>query len=133
MKIRIIKYVTFWNVRDARENPTWLFVFGDNDEQHGNGGQAQIRDEPNSIGIPTKKAPSYDPNSFYNDNEFTQNCGNIKRACFHILSILKSNKYDTLVLPFDGFGTGLANLDTKAPKTFEFLLEIVELMIKQLK
>lgn len=48
----------YWTVNDARSNKNSLFVYGDNDIKKGKKGQAIIRDEPNAIGIPTKKYPS---------------------------------------------------------------------------
>lgn len=48
-------YPSFWTVAIVRQYPNALFVFGDNDCGKGTGGQAIIRNEPNSIGLPTKK------------------------------------------------------------------------------
>ena len=41
---KIIIYDTFWNIKDTRENPNYLFVFGDNDIKKGKKGQAVIID-----------------------------------------------------------------------------------------
>ena len=50
-----------------RENPNWLFVFGDNALRYGKGGQAVIRDEPNAFGIVTKLKPSNSNDSYMTD------------------------------------------------------------------
>ena len=44
---------------DLRANPDTLYVFGDNMRRRGMGGQAaEMRGEPNAVGIPTKWRPS---------------------------------------------------------------------------
>ncbi|KKL05458.1 hypothetical protein LCGC14_2605850, partial [marine sediment metagenome] len=44
-----------------RDEPDTLFVFGDNMQRRGLGGQAfAMRGEPNAVGIPTKIFPSMD-------------------------------------------------------------------------
>jgi hypothetical protein len=44
--------------KDLRENPDKRYVFGDNVERRGYGGQAkEMRGEPNAIGVVTKWAP----------------------------------------------------------------------------
>jgi hypothetical protein len=39
-------------------HPHTLFVFGDNVQRYGKGGQAMIRDEPNALGVATPPSPS---------------------------------------------------------------------------
>jgi len=110
-----------WTRLDVNSNTNYLFVFGDNDIKQGMGGQAIIRNEPNAFGIPTKKLPSMSSNSFYTDNEYDKNIKKINKAIYKIIKEFMKNKYTTLVLPKDGLGTGLAQLNVKAPKTFKFL------------
>lgn len=109
----------YWTVNDARSNKNSLFVYGDNDIKKGKKGQAIIRDEPNAIGIPTKKYPSLYNHSFYTDTEIELNKKKIDNAIDLLLE--KSANYDYVVFPKDGLGTGLAKMDTKAPKTFAYL------------
>jgi len=116
-KIRIFK--GWWNVNDVKNNPNCLFIFGDNDVKTGHGGQAIIRDLPNSIGIPTKKFPTLEPNSFYNDLEIEKNKMKISFAIKNIIN--ESKKYKYIILPEEGLGTGLADLKNKAPETFKYL------------
>ena len=71
--MEIIIFDGFWTVSDVKMAPDYLFIFGDNDIQKGKGGQAIIRDEPNTFGIPTKKQPNNNLNSFYYDVEYDQN------------------------------------------------------------
>ena len=118
---KIIIYDTFWNIKDTRENPDYLFVFGDNDIKKGKKGQAVIRDEPNALGIPTKKFPSFNISSFYYDSEFEDNKKKIDLAINNIIKNFMKKKYTRLVIPSNGFGTGLSKLNIKAPKTFKYL------------
>lgn len=55
-----------------RENPNYLFVFGDNTLRYGKGGQAVIRDEPNAFGIVTKLKPSTSNDSYMTDKDSYQ-------------------------------------------------------------
>lgn len=120
---KICIFGRFWDVSDCNASPKSLFVFGDNDVEKGCGGQAVIRHCRNAIGIPTKKYPSYRPDSFYTDAEYDKNCQKITDAVESI--IFESKKYNEIVFPADGFGTGLASLESKAPKTLKFINELV--------
>lgn len=110
----------FWTESDVISNPEKIFIFGDNDQRAGKGGQAIIRDQPNTFGIRTKKYPSNDPDSFYTDDEFAENCRKIRED---ILSIRQRFFDKTIVLSSGGYGTGLSKLPQMAPVTFQFLNE----------
>ncbi|BCS83105.1 hypothetical protein QLL95_gp1018 [Cotonvirus japonicus] len=126
-KSKIIIFKGFWNVEDVEINPKALFLYGDNNVKIGKGGQAIIRDLPNTFGIPTKKYPSNHSSSFYTDKEFQQNAENITNAINSI--IMLSNKYDYVVLPENGFGTGLSELPQRAPKTYKYLSDQIKNLI----
>jgi hypothetical protein len=103
----------------VRENRHKIFIFGDNLLGKGFGGQAKaMRGEPNAIGIPTKKTPSMDNDAFFTDIEFETNKAAIGRA-FRKLSELPYGT--TIVIPTSGLGTGRAELQQRAPKTFAHL------------
>lgn len=105
----------------VRANPDRVFLFGDNVEQRGFGGQAAaMRGEPNTIGIPTKKSPSYSDDAFFTDDEFEQNKASIDLA-FSKLAIAVSDATRMIIVPANGLGTGRAELDKRAPKTFAYL------------
>ena len=53
-----------------QENPNVIFVFGDNLLRKGKGGAAKLRDEPNTYGFITKKAPNNQDSSFYRPIEY---------------------------------------------------------------
>lgn len=119
MPSKIIIFKDYWTIYDVESNPHLLFVFGDNNIKQGKGGQAIIRDCKNTIWIPTKKHPTNYPESFYTDSELNQNKFQIENAVNKIIAL--SDFYRGVVLPEDGFGTGLADLENKAPKTFDYL------------
>lgn len=105
---------------DIQSNPDKIYLFGDNDLRTGLGGQAkEMRGEPNAIGVRTKKAPLNDPSVYYTDNEFKDNVKKINDDIQQIRNAMLRGKI--LVIPEDGIGTGLAELRTKAPKTFAHL------------
>lgn len=102
--------------QDLRSNPDKVYLFGDNLERKGLGGQAKsMRGEPNAIGIPTKKKPSMTGDSFMSDADYDSNIKAIDEAFARI------PQGKTIVIPKAGIGTGLAKLQEKAPKTFEYL------------
>ena len=119
-------YPSFWTVAIVRQYPHALFVFGDNDCGKGTGGQAIIRNEPNSIGLPTKKMPRNTKHSFYTDEEYADNCLKIDIAIQSILKVALQKKYTTIVLPANGFGTGLSQLQNKAPHTLAYIEQKIE-------
>jgi len=116
IKVEHVRFIT----RDyVRANPDKTFLFGDNLEQRGYGGQAAaMRAEPNAVGIPTKKKPSMGPDAFFTDAEFEQNKAAIDRA-FATIAITDSTR--VIVIPSDGLGTGRAQMQKRAPKTFAYL------------
>ena len=118
-----------WITREfVQANPDRIFLFGDNLEHVGMGGQAAaMRGEPNAIGIPTKKSPSMSDEAFFTDYEFDSNCVEIDMAITglwdlwldHVATFCTDDI--PVVIPSDGLGTGLAELDKRAPKTFSYL------------
>jgi len=99
---------------DLKANPDVLFVFGDNEERTGLGGQAaQCRGEPNAVGVATKRSPSMNEDSFWSDADF-ERCAaiidaDLERALAHIQA------GGVVVFPLSGIGTGLSQLPQRAP------------------
>ena len=104
-----------WTVRaDLRNNPEHLFVFGDNMVRKGFGGQAlEMRGEPNAIGVPTKRTPSMSPSAFFSEADLEKVKPEIDKAFERLRAHLAGG--GTVVLPRDGIGTGLAQLESRAP------------------
>ena len=100
----------------VRRNKNKIYLFGDNLEREGYGGQAAaMRGELNAIGIPTKKKPDMSESSFFTDDEFEDNKDAIDAA------VARIPKDATVIIPMAGLGTGRAQLKERAPKTFEYL------------
>ena len=103
-----------------RAHPNRLFVFGDNFEQCGFGGQArQCRGEPNTIGIPTKRLPSMVPHAFLTDADLDEWRRQSAPAFARIADALERGQ--SVVMPAAGIGTGLADLERRAPAIWEAL------------
>ena len=113
----------------VQEHPDFIFLFGDNLQKRGMGGQAkEMRGEPNAIGIPTKKKPTMDEDAFFTDKELEENKAHIDHAILEIWNIKDEydNKKDVIVIPEDGLGTGLAQLPERAPKTYAYLKKRIQ-------
>jgi hypothetical protein len=99
---------------DIRNNPDVIYLFGDNDLRSGLGGQAkEARNEPNAVGIRTKKKPSRTEDSYFTDSEYDENVRRIDND-FAQIPVGKS----IVILPM---GIGLAELPTRAPRTYAYL------------
>jgi hypothetical protein len=87
-------------------------VFGDNMVERGMGGQAkEMRGEPNAVGIPTKKFPHMRAGAFFTDADFD---AWFAKANPKFQRLKNSNQ--PIVWPEDGIGTGLAQLQQRAPR-----------------
>ena len=53
-----------------KSHPNEIFVFGDNKLRSGYGGAASLRDEVNTYGFITKRAPNNHDSSFYRPDEY---------------------------------------------------------------
>lgn len=128
MRVERMKWITREIVRANRDK---AFLFGDNVERRGLGGQAkEMRGEPNAIGIVTKWSPSASESAFFSDTHFVENCERISDdlSRLYVARSRWESRFNTVVIPLDGIGTGLAQLDKRAPKTFAYLQKrLVEL------
>jgi len=115
---------------DLKNNPNLYYIFGDNDMRIGTGGQAfEMRGEPNAIGIRVKKAPKTLLYAYYNDKDYSKNIEKISEDICNIDKLLLQDK--TVVFPSDGIGTGLARLNEVAPKTFKYLTNSLNKLLKK--
>lgn len=109
---------------DLRANPNVIYLFGDNLLEVGMGGQAgEMRGAPNAVGIPTKKAPGMGDEDFFTDDEFDYNKAMIDVNIEQVIIKRTVLAATAVVIPLDGLGTGLAELDIRAPRTFVYLEE----------
>jgi predicted NAD-dependent protein-ADP-ribosyltransferase YbiA (DUF1768 family) len=97
-----------------KDAPDVLFVFGDNLRRVGMGGQAaEMRGEPNAVGIPTKIAPSMAPDAFFTDADLSKALDAFAEAFARLEAHLRAG--GTIVVPEAGIGTGRAQLEQRAP------------------
>ena len=121
----------FIKIEDCLSNPKTLYLFGDNLLRKGKKGQAQIRDCVNSFGIATKHLPSMSPEAFFEDSP--ECLEYIHKDFKKLKEVLGIGKYDTVVIPANGIGTGLAKLPEKAPKVFALLNRYLQDLAKAFK
>lgn len=106
--------------KDLQDNPQALFVFGDNMQRRGMGGQAkEMRGERNAVGIPTKKSPAMTANAFFSDADFPKAQVEIDKEFDRLEAHVRAG--GVVVYPKDGIGSGSAKLKEKAPKIAEYL------------
>lgn len=128
--------------KEIQANPDILYVFGDNLDRVGWGGQAsEMRGEVNSVGIATKRSISHSyPDDYFFD--YQSDVIGILDAEFDFLvefinrnKVLTeggwdaTNRYKVVVIPEDGLGTGLSKMPEHAP----LALEHIEKRIRQLE
>lgn len=109
--------------------PNTLFVFGDNLQRRGFGGQAkEMRGEPNAVGLPTKRAPHMYKDAFLMDTDL-ETIRRVTQADLRRLLNCAALS-GTIVWPRDGIGTGLAALGANAPAIKAFYDGILERLKK---
>lgn len=100
-----------------RKQPDTLFVFGDNMQRAGLGGQArEMRGEPNAVGIPTKWRPSNANDAFFTDLDMPA----VQDAIDDAFARLEAHQ-GPIVWPAAGIGTGLAHLKSRAPTIAQYI------------
>lgn len=119
-----LKIVHRYTREQIMRNPKTLYVFGDNLERTGYGGQAgEARDCPNAIGIPTLVSPRIPASR--------ESFRKLRGVCRIQFLKLKWHLMwgGTVVWPQDGVGTGIANLKFHCPE----LLDYIEGQLSELK
>lgn len=117
-----VKFVKLYTDELIAQHPDWLFVFGDNYERKGTGGQAKVcRGKPNVIGWPTKRAANHLPAALLKSREFEEWLEVTTPDREAIEAALHAGK--TVVFPEDGIGTGLAKLEVNAPNILNYINE----------
>lgn len=128
MKGKVIrqKWITRDNVNASKSA---LFVFGDNMDRVGLGGQAgAMRGAPNSVGIPTKWSPGMSARDFFSnadlpvvrpvlDAEFAKLMRHLERG-------------GNVVIPSDGLGTGLSQLGQRAPAVLDYIESMIDSLVE---
>jgi len=115
-----IRYAVSYLREQIKAAPDTLYIFGDNFERKGFGGQAaEARGEPNAVGIPTKRAPSMRPDAFMTDADLERLQAEARPALDRLRRHLDAG--GDVVMPDAGIGTGLAQMATRAPACWSWL------------
>lgn len=108
---------------DLRANPNVIYVYGDNEERWGLGGQAkEMRGEPNALGVATLKAPGV----FWTDANANHQNAIIDTDMRPVFRALRDGR--TVAFPLDGVGSGLADLERRSPLTWRHLQHRIQQM-----
>lgn len=113
--------------QDLVRNRNVLYVFGDNMLRKGYGGQARaMRGESNAVGVATKLSPG----AYFGDDplEVQAQCRMIDEDMKRLFDKVKRG--GVVVWPADGIGTGLAEMPTRAPRTFHYLNQKLAALLK---
>lgn len=116
---------------DLRANPHVLYVFGDNVQRKGLGGQAQeCRGQPNAVGVATKYLPSMSRDAFFGDSSAEVEAQ--KRIIDEDMKPLfdKVKVGGVVVWPAADIGTGLSDLPARSPSTWAYLQQKKSALIK---
>lgn len=116
-----VSFESWYTVEIVNKNKDKIYVFGDNLEKQGKGGQAIIRDCPNTFGIPTKRKPATTDDSYFSDQK--EEIEAVKFALRELYVLMKGG-YE-IVFPKDGLGTGLAKMQEKSPLAFAEMQNIL--------
>ena len=141
-KVIIVRQL-FINRQDLQQNPHVVYLFGDNYQRIGFGGQAaEMRGEPNGIGVVTKRNASHGRGSYFSDDK--EEMDDNQKAIFQdfkraydlavfgekiAVNDIRSQFYGgsgVIVVPTDGLGTGLSQLPQRAPVTLKFINKLIE-------
>jgi hypothetical protein len=108
--------------RDLQADKSSLFVFGDNMAGTGLGGQAAAcRGEPNAVGIPTKWRPGMNERDFFTDADLEQVGPTLAERFARLMEHLHDGGH--VIWPADGIGTGLAQLEQRAPSIRAYIMQ----------
>lgn len=107
---------------DIVANPDILYIFGDNLQRQGYGGQAkEMRGEPNAFGIATKRSITHNyPDDYFFDNQ-EDVLTILEHEFLRLLTHLGENNYKAIIIPTDGIGTGLSKMPEYAPEALKFI------------
>lgn len=113
---------------DLHANRNALYLFGDNEERRGMGGQAkEMRGEPNALGVRTKRAPGMNERAFWSDDDYDRCVSMIEEDFGRAFRALWAGK--VIVLPSDGIGTGYAELPVRAPRVYKAVVDKIGRLI----
>lgn len=126
---QILLFDGHYTAQLCRVHPHLTFVFGDNAMRIGKGGQATIRDQPNVLGVATKRTPG----EYFVEGSVTD-MGTICEDLVQVEAVLK--KGGRLVLPITSegrisLGCGLAQLPYHMPTGYAFIERWFDATVKK--
>ena len=124
IKQTAIEFEELFTIELVKANPHKLYVFGDNLLKTGNGGQAVIRDLPNTYGIPTKREPRTGKGAYFSDAKDEAVALSIAMICLN--TIYNNGVFEAIVFPTKGIGTGRAHMKSKSPMLYKMMKNKLE-------
>lgn len=129
----LFKFSGLYSVKLVAINRRKQFVFGDNLQRVGKGGQAIIRDCPNVIGVATKHTPAMDAHAFFTDRTLHRH---IREVVRDLQKVEVAALTGDVVIPVteDGLislGLGLARLHETSPSTYRMISGWFESLVKE--
>lgn len=128
-KANLLLVTGFYKVETMRAYPHVTFVFGDNCQRQGKGGQAIVRDEPNVLGVATKKSGG----EFFIDGDIAD-MGQLCEDLIAVESLLLAGRKVGIPITDEGrisLGCGLAALPYHFPSAYAFLEAWLRRMTKK--
>lgn len=122
----LIETMDMFTEEIVKANPNKLFVFGDNMLRYGKGGQAIIRDLPNTLGIVTKKSPNNDDAAYFSDADDIEEMNEMLQDIRKLYLISRCNVFTHIVFPSKGIGTGRARMKSKSPMLYKMMKNKLE-------
>lgn len=115
----------------CQQHPDKTFVFGDNAKRFGMGGQAVIRNEPNALGVATKRKPAMTEASFFKE-DVEGDMDDVLTDLKKVWDQLKDNRTVVIPVTTDGkvsLGLERAQLPERAPSIYKAIETHVEEMV----
>ena len=119
VKTTLIETMDMFTEEIVKANPNKLFIFGDNMLRYGKGGQAIIRDLPNTLGIVTKREPRTGKSAYFSDAEDEMDV--LLQDIRKLWLISRCNTFTHIVFPTKGLGTGRAHMKSKSPILYKMM------------
>lgn len=126
----VIKFSGWYTPELCRKHTDKVFIFGDNTLGFGKGGQAIIRDEPNALGVPTKRKPSMTEDAFFAEGSAKDEDA-VLVALGKVWAELKMRK--TVVIPVTPDGRVSLGLErAELPKRSPSLYKLIETHVQEM-
>jgi hypothetical protein len=101
--MKIIYIESPWTTKDTIQHPDCLYIFNDYFQKREKDAIAEIRNQTNAVGIPTKKFESNAIDAYFNDYEHEYNKRMFDIVFEKILKIARSGIYSCIVFPKEMF------------------------------